>query len=109
MSSNITRIIIPLFDIEFYFSTNQKELCNEFQLEEIDCEGWSTLIDSKIIMYIRDASDYSILCHECFHAAMQVCKRVGVEITTDNDEVGAYLSEWFFNQVYNILNEKTNS
>jgi hypothetical protein len=49
------------------------------------------------------ASSPETLAHECFHAAMSVCERIGFPVRAETDEPVAYLIGFMFNEYVKAL------
>ena len=49
------------------------------------------------------------IAHECLHAAMMIFEAKGVDVTPQHDEHLAYLLEFIYNNVYDIMYKKKGS
>lgn len=60
----------------------------------------------KYIMAFEKDPTPKVIAHECYHFVHFVFNDRGIKVETDNDEPGAYLMGWIFEQVYNFINSK---
>lgn len=55
------------------------------------------------LIYVASPKDYVAMAHECLHAANFTLQSVGIDISTDNDEVQTYLLDSIFEQALNTV------
>ncbi len=83
------------------------------QLDTSKCLGLCDLIKgngkSLVVIYIAngnlDIENFGTIVHESVHACNDIFEYVGIDLSTDNDEPAAYLTDWIARQIFGALNE----
>lgn len=56
------------------------------------------------IVWVEKEDDTGCLSHECLHLAREVMDYVGIPVDSKNDEVIAYIQEYWFNRLKKFIN-----
>lgn len=100
MSDKLHGSKVPLYGIDIYYSNNPDLVLRHFEQDgEHNLAGFCCYdhIDRSIGIHIpheKGAVAIPLLCHEVFHAAMQVGDYVGLEPTLNANEEIAYIITW---------------
>lgn len=85
-------------------------LTNAFHASSIigDCSEYNACVyydkDDKLCIWFKDNKpNLGDICHESIHLAIKILKRVGVDISYDNDEALTYLAGYIFDELYKKL------
>ena len=71
-----------------------------------DARAITQLIDGHVVIFLPQDShseDETILVHETLHAAIAVLRRIGAEISYDNQEMMAYLQQHIYKRCKEFL------
>lgn len=117
MKDKVYTARVPIYHVKFAWSHSIEALDKTFDIKPNsgDCyEDYSAFVvrrDNTVVMWLpydeHDMVSIPHLCHESFHAAMMVCQMVGIHIHADDDEAGAYLAEWFSEQVLDFVRKES--
>lgn len=44
-----------------------------------------------------------VLIHECVHAVDEMCMTKGIPVTYENTEIRAYMTDWLYGTIYNLI------
>lgn len=108
VAKNTWYVSVPIYPTGVYLCTTAKavtKLCAENGMEydpEFADGTCQTVFDTDngamyVLIYIGRHEE-ATLVHECVHAAWNILDNVGVEVTADNHESLAYLTDWLYSQ-----------
>ena len=90
------RIKIPIYNQFVWVSDKMPEKYKWDYAACFDFKTWTLYYQPEYMTVQR-------LCHECVHIANQLCKRLLIDLDYDNDEAMAYLSEFLYERIHNII------
>lgn len=102
-----TKIEIPIFATYLLiYKTDKWNVINETYNTDIDNGTYAVTFpytdENHFVQYVaafKEKPTNAIIAHECVHLVNLLFKTVGAKLDVDNDEVQAYLTEWFFEQI----------
>lgn len=87
----------PIYKIPVFFTCAPQAVKYIQQYDDLT-GGIACLVPGVGIVIVLAVATKPILAHELVHAAVMVCQSAGVPVNEDNDEVLAYLVEYYFEQ-----------
>lgn len=121
----VKRFYEPMFrtDVIFIVDSNPIEIekyCKE-KLHFRSAEGYDklagslTILDEKdklgrltrsYLIIVEDSKNFYTLLHETHHLAADIMETLQMPIRRDNDEIAAYLHEYWFRTLWRFMNNK---
>jgi len=118
------KIFEPVFktNLELYYNCTFQEALDRFSMfnnkwnitnrrnEELgDCLGWKYIYQegyNRNFIWVKDITNLGPLVHELAHLVFNILNLINLDTDLENDEVFAYLQEYFYNEVIKQLKWK---
>lgn len=105
------KIEIPIFSSYLLiYETTSWNVINETYCTDFDDGTYSVVFpytdENHFVQYVvafKEKPTNAIIAHEVVHLVNLLFKTVGAKLDVNNDEVQAYLTEWFFTQIENLF------
>lgn len=92
-------------------SLNKEYILDHYELTNTDNYSACVLSSDKdltILLIFNEDITVDILVHECIHIVYNIFEYIGSDINRETEEFFAYLNQFIFNEVYNIITKNLN-